>query len=144
VTCDRTVSDKLPYRDQATPRPGGAVDPEKLERVLDAQARGLFRRRDNNGSSNGYSRTKTTAAEAQRGPSFWRRRGGSSGLEVTGGVSSATAVSTWSLPDEDEAEAQRHRLAPPGPKRESAKKGLAIIVALNVALLYAGSRAPTG
>ena len=177
VTCDRTVLDKLPYRDSSSPgrhtggfspRPGGAVDPEKLERVLDAQARGLFReegrrREDKDGrtlqtsSSSSSSSSSAAAAAASaaaaaaspRSPeqssdnsnSFWSRRRFLSSLPLP---PNSAAVSTWSLPEEAEAEAQRHRLGPPSAKKESAGKGLALIAALNVALLYAGSRAPTG
>lgn len=151
VTCDRTVLDKLPYRSRGgepgtttgfgfSPRPGGAVDPEKLERVLDAQARGLFS--SSRGEKEEGMPRSSSSSERQQGPSsssFWARRRLWSLLPP-----SSAAVSTWSLPEEAEAEAQRHRLAPRGSRKESAGKGLALIAALNVALLYAGSRAPTG
>ena len=138
VTCDRTFLDKLPYRSQASPRPGGAVDPEKLERVLDAQTRGLFR---GNVAPTASEALYSSASRAEPRDSFWGRKRRLRGVLPL--PPSNAAVSTWSLPDESEAEAQRHRLAP-GAKKESAGKGLALIAALNVALLYAGSRAPTG
>ena len=140
--------DKLPYRDQASPRPGGAVDPEKLEGILDAQARGLFCERGRAAASaNAEATSRSPPAPAATpeqptgsSPSFWGRRWSLLPLPLP---PSSAAVSTWSLPGEAEAEAQRHRLAP-GARRESAGEGLALIAALNVALLYSGSRAPTG
>ena len=146
VTCDRTILDKLPYRDQASPRPGGAVDPEKLERILDAQARGLFWKGGGGGDRAATTAAEAVAAAAASSPSsspitsLWRRR--QSWLDISSSLPpQSAAVSTWSLPDE--AQAQRHRLAPRS-KRESAGRGLALIAAINVALLWAGSHAPTG
>lgn len=82
VTSDRTVLDKLPYRDVARVPAAGVVDAGPLERVLAARERGAFSR--------------------PPGP----------------------------------------RLAP-RPRRESAAKGLAVVAAINAALLWAGANAPT-
>jgi len=130
------------------------VDPEKLEKVLDAQKRGLFWRDENDddrtaGSTRASSSSFSSSSSGGGGGGFWKRRKNGIVAEETPPPPPPphhhhhqTIISTWTLPDDNEFD-RKHRLAP-GHKRETVGKGLALIAAINVALLWAGSRAPTG